>query len=74
LVLERALRLARRRSPITYHQVVRATRSALFDCTRAERVLGWRPAVNVDEGLRRTFASLREESNNASTPASPTQP
>ncbi len=73
-VLERALRLARRRSPITYHQVVRATRSARFDCTRAERLLGWRPAVNVDEGLRRTFASLREGSGNASTPVPPTQP
>jgi nucleoside-diphosphate-sugar epimerase len=59
LVLERGLRLARRRSPITYHQVRRATDSAFYDCPRAERVLGWQPAIGLQEGLRRTFASLR---------------
>jgi nucleoside-diphosphate-sugar epimerase len=59
LVLERALRIARRRSPITYHQVRRATLRAHFDCSRAYKVLGWRPAVPITEGLRRTFESLR---------------
>jgi len=58
LVLERALRLARRRSPVTYHQVCRATRGARFDSLRAQRLLGWRPAVPVHEGLRRTFEAL----------------
>jgi 2-alkyl-3-oxoalkanoate reductase len=67
LVLERGLRLARRRSPITYHQVRRATDSAWYDCSRAERVLGWRPAVDLQEGLRRTFASLHGEGGNGST-------
>jgi 2-alkyl-3-oxoalkanoate reductase len=61
LVLERTLRLARRRSPITYHQVRRATLAAYFDCSRAERLLGWRPAVGAREGLRRTFDSLRRD-------------
>jgi nucleoside-diphosphate-sugar epimerase len=59
LLLERALRLARRRSPITYHQVRRATDRAWYDCSRAERDLGWRPAVSLREGLARTFASLQ---------------
>lgn len=59
LVLEKALRLARRRSPITYHQVKRATRAAWYDCSRAERVLGWHPSVTVAEGLQRAFASLQ---------------
>ena len=25
------------------------------DCTRAEKILGWKPKVNLDEGLRRTY-------------------
>ncbi|HEX7408173.1 MAG TPA: NAD-dependent epimerase/dehydratase family protein [Candidatus Binatia bacterium] len=63
--LERALRLARRRSPVTYHQIRRATRCAHYDCSRAEHLLGWRPAVSVQEGLRSTFASLRAASSEA---------
>ena len=31
------------------------------DISKAERVLGWRPAVSLDEGLERTIAYLREE-------------
>lgn len=64
LALEKTLRLARRRSPVTYHQVKRATRSAWFDCSRAERILGWQPAVSVGEGLRLAFASLRAAGEN----------
>jgi len=64
LVLEKTLRVARRRSPVTYHQVKRATRSAWFDCARAERILGWHPAVSVGEGLRLAFASLRPTAEN----------
>ncbi|MFI5396475.1 MAG: NAD-dependent epimerase/dehydratase family protein [Candidatus Binatia bacterium] len=69
LVLERGLRLARRRSPITYHQVRRATLAANFDCSRAERLLGWRPAVGVREGLQRTFESLRRDAAHTGTAA-----
>lgn len=58
-VAERGLRLARRRSPVTYHQVRRATDAAWYDCSRAMSVLGWRPTVSVSEGLRLTFESLR---------------
>jgi nucleoside-diphosphate-sugar epimerase len=57
-VLERALGVVGRRSPVTYHQLRRATDSAWYDCTRAERVLGWRPAVSVREGLHRSFAAV----------------
>ncbi|MCK6555421.1 NAD-dependent epimerase/dehydratase family protein [Candidatus Binatia bacterium] len=62
-VAERGLRLVRRRSPVTYHQVRRATDRAWYDCSRAEQVLGWRPAVPVHEGLRRTFESIRTLAN-----------
>ena len=57
-ILETGFRLLGRRSPVTYHQVRRATDSAWYDCARAERLLGWRPAVSVREGLQRAFASL----------------
>lgn len=67
--LERGLRLARRRSPITYHQVRRATLSAYFDCSRAARLLGWRPSVSIEEGLQRCFAALRNGTPPASGPA-----
>jgi nucleoside-diphosphate-sugar epimerase len=32
-----------------------------FDCTRAFDVLGWKPAVDLDEGFGRTIASYRSE-------------
>ena len=57
--VERGCRLARRRPPVTRHQIQRATRRAFYDCSRAEQLLGWRPAVGIQEGLQRTFASLR---------------
>jgi nucleoside-diphosphate-sugar epimerase len=69
LLLERGLRLARRRSPVTYHQVRRATQSASYDCSRAARALGWTPAVGIDEGLRRAFQSLRCEAPRTAAPA-----
>ena len=64
-ILEKGLRLVGRRSPVTYHQVRRATDSAWYDCARAERVLGWRPAMSVREGLQRTFASLATQPGDA---------
>lgn len=69
LMIERGLRLARRRSPITYYQVRRATDSAWYDCARAARVLGWQPAVSLQEGLRRTFESLRADAGEGAAPA-----
>ena len=59
--VERGCRLARRRPPVTRHQIQRATRCAFYDCSRAEHLLGWRPAVGIQEGLQRTFASLRAQ-------------
>jgi nucleoside-diphosphate-sugar epimerase len=66
---ERALRMVRRRSPVSQHQVRRATYSAHYDCSRAERLLGWRPAVTVEDGLRRTFAALRADAPSTGAPA-----
>jgi nucleoside-diphosphate-sugar epimerase len=69
LVIERCLRVARRRAPLTYHQVRRATDRAWYDCSRAQRVLAWRPAVGLEEGLRRTFARPPSGARNGSAPA-----
>ena len=33
---------------------------AAFDCSRARRVLGWNPVVDLEEGFRRTLESYRE--------------
>lgn len=54
---ERLLGLARRRSPVTRHQIRRATNRAWYDCSRAERVLGWRPGISVRDGLAAVFAA-----------------
>ena len=64
--VERGCRLARRRPPVTYHQIRRATRSALYDCSSAARVLGWQPAIGIAEGLQRSFASLSRAQAGAS--------
>ena len=34
---------------------------AAFDCSRAMRVLGWKPRVDLEEGFRRTLESYRLE-------------
>ncbi len=56
---ERVLRLARRRSPVTAHQIRRATNRAWYDCSRARQLLGWEPRIGVYDGLAAVFASLQ---------------
>jgi UDP-glucose 4-epimerase len=36
-------------------------RRSCLDCRRAERELGWKAAVPIEQGLRRTYAALVEE-------------
>jgi nucleoside-diphosphate-sugar epimerase len=64
-IVERALGLVRRSSPVTYHQVRRATDSAYFDCSRAHDVLGWEPRVRLDEGLAAAFARPHGDASSA---------
>ena len=44
------------RSAVTY-----VSRRAVFPNDRARELLGWRPQVDLDEGMRRTEAWLRAE-------------
>jgi len=50
-------RLIGRRSPVTPHQIRRATWSARFDCSRARSELGWKPHVSLAEGLRQSVGA-----------------
>lgn len=68
---ERLLGLARRRSPITRHQVERATRRAVFRSDGARELLGWQPGIPVAEGLAATFDSLRGASRSTDNSSNP---
>lgn len=52
---------AGRRLPVTRHQIERTLWSARFDVSRAERELGWRPRVALEEGLRSALAPAPRE-------------
>lgn len=49
-------RILKRSVPLTRYRVHSLRPLANFDLTAATRDLGWKPAVGVREGLRRTFA------------------
>lgn len=49
-------RVVGRRSPVTVHQIQRATWSARYDCSRARQELGWTSRVSLFEGLRQTVS------------------
>lgn len=57
-VAERVFAAAGKRSPITYHQVCRATFQAFYDCAAAERDLGWRPRENWQRDVEEAIASM----------------
>jgi len=55
------LRLTESRSPIIFRPLpVDDPKQRRPDISRAQRVLGWEPAVPLEEGLRRTIAYFRE--------------
>jgi nucleoside-diphosphate-sugar epimerase len=66
--IEKMARAVGKRSPITRHQVERTLRSARFDVSRAERELGWRPRVCLEDALRRSFGRDSGSDGNAAAP------
>jgi nucleoside-diphosphate-sugar epimerase len=49
----------RRPAPLSRYRVASALAPMVFDCSRAERGLGWKPRVGVREGLSRLLAAGR---------------
>jgi dTDP-glucose 4,6-dehydratase len=59
---EAVLRITRSSSPIVYEALpVDDPQVRQPDITRAQQILGWEPEVELDDGLRRTIASLGHE-------------
>lgn len=54
-VAEFPFRVLSRRPPVSAHALERASRSAVYDCRRAVRELGWSPETSLREGLRLSF-------------------
>jgi nucleoside-diphosphate-sugar epimerase len=52
--------LVKRGVPLSRYRVRSLRPLTGFDISRAERLLGWRPRVGVQEGLRRTFSTQRK--------------
>ncbi|MEI6084994.1 MAG: NAD-dependent epimerase/dehydratase family protein [Verrucomicrobiota bacterium] len=45
--------LLKKRAPLTRYRLKSALAPIAFDCSAAEKVLGWKPRVGVEEGLKR---------------------
>jgi nucleoside-diphosphate-sugar epimerase len=58
--IEDACRLIGVKPPIYRRRMDFYRNDAEFDTSRARRVLGWQPKVDIDEGFRRTLDSYRE--------------
>lgn len=46
--------------PVVKNEAVNEIRKQYLDSRKARRVLGWKPAVGIEDGLRRTIAWYRE--------------
>jgi 2-alkyl-3-oxoalkanoate reductase len=55
------LGLLGRRAPLSLRTLEYVTHPGSYSIARAERLLGWRPHVDLDEGMRRTRAWLHEQ-------------
>lgn len=47
--------------PLSRRRLAFLGRPLVFDTSKARRVLGWEPAVGIDEGMKRSEAWLREQ-------------
>lgn len=50
--------LLKKRAPLTRYRLQSALAPVAFDCSAAEKILGWKPRVGVEEGLKRERSSL----------------
>ena len=49
-------KLLKRSVPLTRYRLKSALAPIAFDCSAAEKSLGWKPRIGVEEGLKRTLA------------------
>jgi predicted dehydrogenase/nucleoside-diphosphate-sugar epimerase len=64
LGLEVLSKVLRRSVPLSIYRVKSALARMQFDCSRAEREIGWQPLVGIASGLRETMAAERANSSN----------
>jgi len=58
-------KLFNRPVPLSVYRVKSALARMKFDCTRAEKELGWHPRIGVASGLQETMAAERVKSGNS---------
>jgi predicted dehydrogenase/nucleoside-diphosphate-sugar epimerase len=57
LAAELLSKILKRQAPLSIYRVKSALARMGFDCTRAEKELGWRPRIGVASGLQETMAA-----------------
>jgi len=62
LAVELLSRILKRPAPLSIYRVKSALACMRFDCSRAEKELGWSPRVGVASGLQETMAAERVKS------------
>jgi nucleoside-diphosphate-sugar epimerase/predicted dehydrogenase len=64
LGLEVLSKVLRRSVPLSIYRVKSALARMQFDCSRAEKEIGWQPLVGIASGLQETMAAERANSSN----------
>jgi predicted dehydrogenase/nucleoside-diphosphate-sugar epimerase len=59
LAVELLSRILKRPAPLSIYRVKSALARMRFDCSRAEKELGWQPRIGVASGLQETMAAER---------------
>jgi 2-alkyl-3-oxoalkanoate reductase len=62
--LEVLSKVLNRSAPLSIYRVRSALARLQFDCSRAEKEIGWRPRVGIASGLQETMAAERAGSGN----------
>jgi nucleoside-diphosphate-sugar epimerase len=61
--LEVLSKVLKRSSPLSIYRVKSAMARMRFDCSRAEKQIGWQPLVGITSGLQETLAAERAHSS-----------
>jgi predicted dehydrogenase/nucleoside-diphosphate-sugar epimerase len=65
LGLEVLSKVLKRAAPLSIYRVKSALARMQFDCSRAEKEIGWQPCVGIASGLQETMAAERAISSNS---------